>query len=71
MVKDLLALLVSVIGITGVVFCALQGGWWVLGMLPAGALCYASAVQAIHARRVADTEAVITALRHDRLTRDE
>lgn len=47
--RDTLALLLSVFGITGLAFCALQGGWWLLGMFPAVALCWASAARAIQA----------------------
>lgn len=36
--KDIPALIMFVFGATGITFAALQGGWWLLGILPAGAL---------------------------------
>jgi hypothetical protein len=48
MVKDLLALLLSVLGIAAITFCSLQGGWWLLGVPLATLVCLASFARVIH-----------------------
>jgi predicted benzoate:H+ symporter BenE len=49
-VKDIPALIMFVLGASGVTFCGLQGGWWLLGLLPAGALCVLAGMREIRAQ---------------------